>query len=237
MKPLGAKAYGSIGHLPGSRVGPSDHHVHEGQAAICTVKPRKGDRVIVQEKLDGTNVAVAMIGGKLVPLMRAGYTAASSIYAQHWLFHEWAMLPEQSERFRVVLREGERIVGEWLAQAHGTIYALKHEPFVAFDIMAGKERMTVDAMASRVAGAFMMAAVVSDGPAFSLDDARAFAQTSRHGAVGGAEGVVYRVEREGRVDFLAKWVRPDKLDGYLLQAVSGGAAVWHWWPGCPKDNP
>ena len=54
-KTLGRKAYGSIGHLPNSRVGPKDHHVHEGQARICTVKARdKHDRVIVQEKLDGS---------------------------------------------------------------------------------------------------------------------------------------------------------------------------------------
>ena len=30
------------------------------------------------------------------------------------------------------------------------------------------------------------------------------------------EGVVYRVEREGRVDFLAKFVRSDKEDGKYL---------------------
>ena len=33
-KPLGRKAYGSIPHLPGSRIGPGDHHCHEGQRRI-----------------------------------------------------------------------------------------------------------------------------------------------------------------------------------------------------------
>jgi hypothetical protein len=33
-KPLNAKAYGSIGHLPMSRLGPGDWSVHEGQARI-----------------------------------------------------------------------------------------------------------------------------------------------------------------------------------------------------------
>lgn len=32
------KKYGNIPHLPGSRVGPGDHHCHQGQADICTVK-------------------------------------------------------------------------------------------------------------------------------------------------------------------------------------------------------
>ena len=44
------------------------------------------------------------------------------------------------------------------------------------------------------------------------------------------EGVVYRVERKGDVDFLAKWVRPDKVDGKYLPEMSGEPAVWNWRP-------
>jgi hypothetical protein len=48
------------------------------------------------------------------------------------------------------------------------------------------------------------------------------------------EGAVWRVERrEGsgtRVDFLAKYVRPDKVDGSLLPENTGRAAVWNWRP-------
>ena len=78
-KPLGGKAYGSIGHLPSSRLGPGDHSVHEGQARICTTKVRdKRDRVIVQEKLDGSCCAVAKVEGRVVALGRAGYLATTS---------------------------------------------------------------------------------------------------------------------------------------------------------------
>ena len=142
-KPLGRKAYGSIGHLPNSRVGPKDHHVHEGQARICTVKARdKHDRVIVQEKLDGSCTAVAMVNGEIVALGRAGWPASTSPYEMHQLFAEW--VKGQEERFRAVLREGERLVGEWLAQAHGTRYRLPHEPWVCFDLMLGNRRATVE---------------------------------------------------------------------------------------------
>ena len=34
-KPLGRKAYGSIPHLSGSRLGPGDYHCHKGQEDIC----------------------------------------------------------------------------------------------------------------------------------------------------------------------------------------------------------
>jgi hypothetical protein len=50
-KPLGQKAYGSIPHLPGSRLGPGEHCVHEGQARIYCLKPRdRHDRVFVPEQ-------------------------------------------------------------------------------------------------------------------------------------------------------------------------------------------
>src|SRR4051812_45187727 len=35
-KPLGSKGYGSICHLPGSRLGPGDHKLNPGQARILT---------------------------------------------------------------------------------------------------------------------------------------------------------------------------------------------------------
>jgi len=39
-----------------------------------------------------------------------------------------------------------------------------------------------------------------------------------------------RVERNAKVDFLTKWVRPDKEDGRYLPDVSGQRAVWNWRP-------
>jgi hypothetical protein len=54
------------------------------------------------------------------------------------------------------------------------------------------------------------------------------------------EGAVWRVERNKAtgvkgekkrvVDFLAKYVRPDKEDGICLPNVSGKEAVWNWQP-------
>lgn len=62
-KPLGRKNYGSISHLLGSRLGPSEYHVHKGQNDIATVRPRdKHDRITVTEKVDGSGVGIALIG-------------------------------------------------------------------------------------------------------------------------------------------------------------------------------
>src|SRR5947209_7008873 len=89
-KPLGVKAYGHIAHLPGSRMGPGDHHCHAGQARIATEKARdRHDRVIVQEKLDGSCMAVARVNGEIIALGRAGYRAVTSRFYQHVLFDGW----------------------------------------------------------------------------------------------------------------------------------------------------
>src|SRR5438067_10124703 len=122
-KPLGMKSYGSIGHLPGSRRGPGDHGVNPGQARICCERARdRYDRIIVTEKLDGSNVGVARIGDEIVPLVRAGYRATTSRFEQHHLFAAWVR--NRWELFAGLLTEGGRFCGEWLAQAHGTRYDL-----------------------------------------------------------------------------------------------------------------
>ena len=235
-KPLGGKCYGSIAHLPGSRRGPADHGVNQGQARICTLRARdKRDRIIVQEKLDGSNVGVARIDGVIVPLIRAGYPAISSKYEQHRLFAQWVLA--QPDRFLAVLRDGDRLCGEWLALAHGTRYDLPHDPFVAFDLMRGQERATYDEFLRRVdvQGGFITPRLISDGPPLSIEAACAAIDGDRtyHGAIDPIEGAVWRVELLGKtncVDFLAKWVRSGKVDGCYLPEVSGREPVWNWRP-------
>jgi hypothetical protein len=228
-KPLGAKAYGHIAHLPGSRLGPGDHRITDGQAAIVTQKLRdRHDRIIVQEKLDGSCVAVARIEGAIVPLIRAGYPAVSSHYPQHRLFHAWVMARLQQFEW---LQNGERVCGEWLAQAHGTRYHLPHEPFVAFDIMRGCERASFAELSQRVsATGLIMPSLLHTGGPLSIAEAMARLNPMVHGAIDPIEGCVWRCERQGAVDFLCKYVRPDKIDGCYLPEISGNEAVWNWRP-------
>jgi hypothetical protein len=231
-KPLGGKAYGSIPHLPGSRLGPGDHHCHEGQALICTLKTRdRHDRILVQEKLDGSCVSVARIEGQIIPLTRAGYAAHTSPWEQHQLFEAWVWT-HAYERFVQALQDGERICGEWLAQAHGTRYRLEHDPFVAFDLVTGGVRLPYDAFAERMARAgFITPRLIHDGPPAATELITSLLEPSGHGALDPVEGAVWRVERRGAVDFLAKYVRPDKVDGAYLPEVSGGEPLWNWRPG------
>ncbi len=230
VKPLGRKAYGSIGHLPGSRLGPGDHRITDGQARICAERTRDHhDFVIVEEKLDGANVCVARVGGELIPLIRAGYPAESARFGHLRMFAAWAR--ENMDRFDAVLREGERLAGEWLVLAHGTRYALPHEPFVAFDLLrGGMERAPREEFWARTRGRFVTPNVLHAAAASCpvTEALRRLADGGGHGAVDPVEGAVWRVERRGKVDFLAKYVRPNKVDGRYLPEISGGEPVWNW---------
>lgn len=226
-KPLGHRAYGHIAHLPGSRTGPKDKHISEGQARICCKKARdKHDLIIVQEKLDGSNVSVAKINGVIVPLVRAGYVAQSSRFEMHKKFHLWAI--NKSQVFDSLLKEGERCCGEWLLQAHGTIYNLPHEPFVAFDIMKGQQRQPYQDVKTRCDNHSITTPFTFHiGAPLSIEKALKELGNGKHGAIDSVEGAVWRVERLGKVDFLAKYVRLDKKDGKYLPEISGEAPIWN----------
>lgn len=236
-KPLPGKGYGSIPHLPGSRRGPKDHGIHEGQARIATAKTRdQHDRVTVQEKLDGSNAsALLMDSGEVIALTRKGHRADTSPFEQHRLLARW--VAENEDRFRAVLRPGERLVGEWLVQAHGTRYALKHEPFVAFDLMVGTKRATYGYFEDRVACCFEIPHLLHTGGALSIEGAEELlGEHGHHGALDPAEGAVWRVERWNpkasawSVDFVCKYVRQGKVDGCYLPERNGGETIWNWSP-------
>lgn len=231
-KPIGRKNYGSIGHLPNSRMGPSDSHVHEGQGRICTEKARdRHDRIIVTEKLDGSNVGIAKRDGVVLALGRAGYLADSSPFEMHHRFADW--VAAHSTFWGEVLVDGERIIGEWLAQAHGTVYGAlpKSGPFAAFDLMRGPDRAPHDEFIDRCqARGIEHVRVLHDGGPITVGQAMILHGPGSYGA-DEPEGVVYRVERRGEFDFMAKWVRPNKIDGKHLpglQTSTRDEPLWLW---------
>lgn len=242
-KPLKHKNYGSIPHLPNSRMGPADKSCHDGQARIATKEARdSNDEIIVQEKLDGSNVGIAKKDGQIIPMSRSGYRAETSPYEQHHEFANWVLQPKNLERFNELLNEGERLVGEWLMQAHGTRYNLKHDPFVAFDLMVKHERTPYDELAKRVDSFdVVLPHTVHRGRPISVKNVmEIIGEYGFHGAVDPVEGAVWRIERDKAtgvkgekvrvVDYLVKYVRPDKKDGIYLPELSGKEAVFNWKP-------
>lgn len=217
-KPLGYKNYGSIPHLIGSKLGKGDHHIHEGQNKILTEKKRdKHDEIIVTEKYDGSNVGIAKKDGSIYALTRSGYEAHTSPYEQHHIFSEW--VNKRKDFFEYLLNEGDRICGEWMYSPHGIKYKCENDPIVFFDYFRDNSRMSHQFTESlRVSDDIPFARVIHRGDSIPVDRLISILNKKTYSISPdeNPEGMVYRVERKGKVDFLAKWVRDDFVAGKYL---------------------
>lgn len=235
-KPLGVKAYGSIGHVVGSRLGPGDHSIGESSSSILLAPRRNGrrDRIVVTEKLDGSCVSVAKKDGEILALQRTGWLAQTSPYEHLQKFAAWV---RQNPHHFEELPEGCRIVGEWLALAHGTIYEdVGDPPFYVFDLFySDNSRASWEATALACSELFHLPTVPvlyeGDG-GISAEEAMALAgERGALGAVEGPEGVVYRCETRGKFNFMGKYVREDHVPGKYLALEGNGVSELTWlWP-------
>ena len=226
-RPLGTKAFPKIPHLPGSRTGTSDRTAPPELARRCTEQSKRGDTIVVEEKLDGSCVAVARLADTIVALGREGFRATESENPGRQMFARW--VAANTSRFTDVLQPGEWLVGEWLALAHSTRYRLTHEPFVVFDLFTATGALATSLLDARLGDEFARPARLHTGDAISISaiDAQLGAHGS-HGALDAVEGAVWRVERDGVVLHRAKFVRAGKVDGAFLPENSGRPAVWNW---------
>ena len=231
-KPLGGKAYGSIPHLPGSKFGNRDDKgIDEKAARFFLQGAGKNDRIVVLEKLDGSCVSVANINGEIVPLIRSGYRASTSNYFQHWLFAQFIGM--NTDLFEG-LAPGERICGEWLAQAHGTRYDLDGRcPFVPFDIFVENTRQNYDVLTRYCNHHDLEYAPVlfyEVGRGCGIKEAlQELGEFGHYGAIDSAEGCVWRWERtDGNPIMMAKYVRPESEPGRYLESMTGKDPIWNW---------
>jgi hypothetical protein len=75
-----------------------------------------------------------------------------------------------------------------------------------------------------------MPRLIHDGGPLSVETAMSLHGNGDHGCLDEPEGAVWRIERKGEFDFIAKWVRSDKIDGKYLPEISKGEPVWNWRP-------
>jgi ATP-dependent RNA circularization protein (DNA/RNA ligase family) len=231
MKPIGIKNYGSIPHLSNSKLGDGDHYIGYGQERILTLKPRdKHDNILVFEKYDGSNVGVAKFENKIFALTRAGYEARSSPYKQHHYFADW--VKRREFLFFDMLKNGERITGEWLAQAHGLIYKIEVEPIVFFDYFtANNQRALFEELESNaIEYGLQLPRQLHKGQPITVEQLLPLLNEKTKGieSIELPEGMVYRVERKGKVDFLAKYVRSDFSTGKFCINIDDKDLIWNY---------
>lgn len=213
------KNYGSIPHLSTSKLTQqADKKITIGQEEILTKKARDWkDLIIVAEKLDGSNVGILKKEGLLIPITRSGYHVNTSQYKQHHLFEKY--LYENYNKFDW-LPNDFRICGEWLIQAHGTLYDITNEqPFVVFDIFDNFNNRILYLNMMKFCFKYDIQTVplLHIGQPCKIEHAIKLLDNGHYGKPEKPEGFVYRCERENKVDFLAKWVRSDKEDGKYLK--------------------
>lgn len=230
-KILSIKAYNSIPHLPGSRLGESERKIDQNKVRMLTSESvNDTDIVIVQEKLDGSCVCAYRRNGEVLALGRDGDLASESPNYSRQLWSDW--VDDNQDRFLKILSEGERICGEWLALVHGTHYKLTHEPFVAFDLFdANNTPYSIKELERRCAEVkFTTPLLVHKGGPCAIEKALESLDSSYHGAIDEPEGLVFRLERGDRLLFRAKYVRKDKVDGCYLPEKTDLKEVWNWHP-------
>jgi hypothetical protein len=220
ITPLNRKNYGSIPHMSGSKKNQqADRKILQNQEAILTEKTRnRHEVVIVTEKLDGTNVGIAKINGKLIALGRAGYDVRTSEFEFIRRFQYY--LDEFESEFFDLLGEGERVVGEWMIKTHTLEYHLIHEPFVAFDLFDNKNRRKrlADWYDEAVRLSIPVAHIIHYGGAIKPERALELAgDHGFHGCLERPEGLVYRLEDRDKVLFLAKYVRSGVISGLHMK--------------------
>lgn len=230
MKPLKRRNYGSIPHLSNSKLGDGDYFVQEGQERILTIIKRDGyDYIFAHEKYDGSNVGVCKKNGKILALNKSGYEAKTSPYRQHHYFSDW--VAKHEKLFYEMLNEGERISGEWLLQAHGMKYKIENDPILFFDYFTPNNERLLQTDLKYIVNKYGLALprLLHEGEPKTVDELHPILnlKTKQFESEGNPEGIVYRVERKGKVDFLAKWVRPDFPNGIYSIGIEEDNLTWN----------
>lgn len=124
-------------HLFGSKGTDDDKHLSEADS----VRFIADSSLIVEEKLDGTNVGIHFSGGEMV-LQCRGHLITEGMHPQYDLFKQWATV----KRFVLEERLGKRFImfGEWVYARHSVLYRKLPHYFFEFDIFDKEQGEFID---------------------------------------------------------------------------------------------
>src|SRR6266487_4641278 len=115
-------------HLFGSKGTDDDKHLGQKESEAFVADPS----LIVEEKVDGTNVGIHFTSGGRMVLQCRGHEITEGMHPQYDLFKQWTSVK------RPVLEEllGSRFIlyGEWLYARHSVHYRKLPHYFFEFDI-------------------------------------------------------------------------------------------------------
>jgi hypothetical protein len=169
--------------------------------------------LVVEEKVDGANVGIALVDGLLTIRNRSAMLGENG--AIHPQFHSlFGWVAEHAEALTEALADGSTLFGEWLYARHSLGYSRLPDWFLAFDV-----RM-IDGSFLTVADRDRLCAAVGATPVrrlavgrFTLDALTMLIGTPSLYRDGPIEGIVLRQERDGRLVRRAKIVDPSFVAG------------------------
>jgi hypothetical protein len=205
-------------HLFGSKGTDDDKHLGPEESEAFIAEPS----LIVEEKLDGTNVGIHFTANGRMVLQCRGHEIGVGMHPQYDLFKQWTSV--KREMLEEMLEDRLILYGEWLYATHSVHYQALPHYFFEFDIY-DKEMEHFLALNIRLAmlgdTGIQTVPVIHRGVA-TLETLQGLIGPSRfqsafENPVTGVtdnlmEGIYLRTEAEGQVMGRAKLVRPEFVE-------------------------
>ena len=205
-------------HLFGASGTPDDKRLSRGESAEFLAD----ESLVVEEKLDGTNVGVHFTAAGRLVLQCRGHEITAGMHAQYDLFKQWVT----GKRLVLEAALGDRhiLFGEALYAKHSVHYRALPHYFFEFDVYDKDAGCFLD-LATRTAlldGTGIVTVPVLHRGSLGEAELLALVGPSRYdsafdnprtGVVDGVmEGLYVRTEAGGRVTGRAKFVRPEFVE-------------------------
>jgi hypothetical protein len=205
-------------HLFGSKGTDDDKHLGAKESKAFIADPS----LIVEEKLDGTNVGIHFTGSGGMVLQCRGHEITEGMHPQYDLFKQWTAVKRPV--LETMLTDRFILYGEWLYAKHSVHYRHLPRYFFEFDVYDKhtEEFLSLETRLAMLQGSGLMTVpVLHRGPA-SLDQLRSLIGPSAFGSqfenpITGEtdslmEGLYCRTESNGAVSGRAKMVRTEFVE-------------------------
>lgn len=204
-------------HLFGSQGTDDDKHMGERESLAFLAD----ESLIVEEKLDGTNVGIHFADGKLV-LQCRGHLITEGMHPQYDLFKQWTVV--KLGVLEAILGEQYILFGEWVYAKHSVHYRQLPHYFFEFDIYDKQQQsfISLERRGNLLDGSGVRTVpVVHQGP-LSRDNLESLIGPSEFdsqfdnpltGKIDSLmEGLYLRKEADGVVTNRSKFVRPEFVE-------------------------
>lgn len=205
-------------HLFGSKGTDDDKHLSEAESTAFI----SDESLIVEEKIDGTNVGIHFSDAGEMVLQCRGHLITEGMHAQYDLFKQWAAVKRYAMEER--LMSDFILFGEWVYARHSIYYRRLAHYFFEFDVYDKKQEAFLDLeqRLELLEGTGIQSVPVIHRGTVTRDDLRALIGPSRFNshfdnpttnrADNLMEGLYLRTEVDGIVSGRAKFVRPEFVE-------------------------